>query len=130
MHPWYRQQLIGLLPGPEADRLLRDISAQYERIANLKQEGVDASAILSQYLYPMGTTALVSVSYSVPQTVYVGELRSGKTVHPSIRPVAQKLLQILATDLPGIALHGDMDEDDWSAKRGDQTITGKAQSAA
>ena len=70
-------------------------------------------------------TALVEVSYSVPETAYIGELRSGKTVHPSFRPVAQKILQILARDLPGIALHGDMDEDDWSAKRGEQTIASK-----
>lgn len=130
MHPWYRQQLISLLPGPEADRLLMDIAAQYERIANLAQEGVKATPMLSQYLYPMGTTALVEVTYSIPQTAYVGELRSGKTVHPSIRPIAQKMLKILASDLPGIALHGDLDEDDWSTKRGDQTITGKTASAA
>ena len=50
-------------------------------------------------------------------------------MHPSLRPTAQKMLRVLATDLPGIALHGDMDEDDWSAKRGDQTITGKPQAA-
>jgi thymidylate synthase ThyX len=130
MHPWYRRQFIDILPGPEADRLLLDIKDQYERIAGLAAQGLPATPLLSQYLYPMGTTALVQVSYSVPQIAYVGELRSGKTVHPSIRPVAQKMLEILKADLPGIALHGDMDEDDWSAKRGDQTITGKTASAA
>ncbi|MDP9128595.1 MAG: FAD-dependent thymidylate synthase, partial [Pseudomonadota bacterium] len=130
LHPWYRQQFITLLPGPEADMLLLDIDAQFERIAGLSALGINASSLLNQYLYPMGTTALVHVSYSVPQAAYVGELRSGKTVHPSIRPTAQKMLQILAQDIPGIALHGDMDEDDWTAKRGDQTITGKAQASA
>jgi hypothetical protein len=84
------------------------------------------STALSQYLYPMGTMGLVHVSYSVPETIYVGELRSGKSVHPSLRPIAQKMLRVLAADLPGIALHGDMDESSWSAKRGEQTITSKA----
>ncbi len=127
MHSWYRQQMIDLLPTTIAEKLLGAINAQYERIGNLAKENVPAMAMLNQYLYPMGTTALVQVTYSVPQTAYVGELRSGKTVHPSLRPVAQKLLRVLAQDLPTMALHGDMDEDDWSAKRGDQTITGKTE---
>ena len=79
----------------------------------------------NQYLYPMGMMGLVQVSYSVPETVYVGELRAAKTVHPSLRPVAQNMLRVLAQDFPGIALHGDMDADSWTAKRGEQTIHGK-----
>ena len=57
--------------------------------------------------------------------VYIGELRSAKTVHPSLRPIAQKMLSIVEHDLPGLALYGDMDEESWSAKRGEQTIASK-----
>ncbi|MDD5587134.1 MAG: FAD-dependent thymidylate synthase [Alphaproteobacteria bacterium] len=125
MHPWYVSQYKALLPAADAEALLRDIKEQFDRIASLAKEGVKVSTPLSQYLYPMGTMGLVQVSYSVPETVYVGELRSGKTVHPSLRPIAQKMLRVLAGDLPGIALHGDMDEDSWTAKRGEQTIAAK-----
>ena len=62
----------------------------------------------------------------MPETVYVGELRSAKTVHPSLRPVAQNMLRVLAKDIPAMALHGDMDEDSWTAKRGEQTIHAKS----
>ncbi|MDX2028762.1 MAG: FAD-dependent thymidylate synthase [Alphaproteobacteria bacterium] len=129
MHPWCRQQFIDLLSPADAESLLRDIDAQYAAIAALAQKGVPVTPELNQYLYPMGTSALIQVTYSVPEVAYVGELRSGKTVHPSLRPIAQNMLRILAADLPGIALHGDMDEDDWSAKRGEQTITGKEKAA-
>jgi hypothetical protein len=125
LHPWYLANFKALLPAADCETLMNDIKAQFDCIAALGKEGVAVSTALSQYLYPMGTMGLVQVSYSVPETVYVGELRSGKTVHPSLRPVAQKMLRVLAEDLPGIALHGDMDEDSWTAKRGEQTIAAK-----
>ncbi len=126
IHPWYRQQMIDLLQPAEAEKILQDINEQYAAIKALPQQGVTTTPVLNQYLLPMGTSALVQVSYGVPQVAYVGELRSGKTVHASLRPVAQNMLRILADDIPGIAIHGDMDEDSWSAKRGDQTITRKS----
>ncbi len=126
MHPWYMAQFAELLPAAEAATLQSDIASQFQSIAGLGDKGIAVATTLSQYLYPMGTMGLVQASYSVPETVYVGELRSGKTVHPSLRPVAQKMLRVLGQDIPGMALYGDMDEDSWTAKRGEQTITGKA----
>lgn len=129
MHPWYKAQFAEWLSADEAETLQRDIAAQYQRIAGLSREGVATTAMLDQYLYPMGTMALIQASYSVPETVYVGELRSGKTVHPSLRPIAQKMLHILRQDIPNMAVYGDMDEQSWTAKRGEQTIIGKASAA-
>lgn len=126
MHPWYLEQFNSLMPENAAQKLLSNIEQQYERIKNLADAGVKTTPVLSQYLFPMGTMGLVHVSYSVPEIVYVGELRSAKTVHPSLRPVAQNMLKILGDDLPGMALYGDMDEDSWTAKRGEQTIVSKA----
>jgi thymidylate synthase ThyX len=125
MHPWYMQQCAQFLSPPDWDTLHQDIASQMAAIAALPQQGIDVAPFLSQYLYPMGIQALVHVSYSVPQTVYVGELRSAKTVHPSLRPVAQKMLEVLKHDMPSIALYGDRDQDSWSAKRGEQTIANK-----
>jgi len=125
MNPWYMQQCTDHLPSSDADQLLQDIDEQFTSISNLANEGLVTTPALNQYLYPMGTQALVHASYSVNETVYIGELRSGKTVHPSLRPIAQKMLEVLEQDLPGIALYGDRDEDSWSAKRGEQTISSK-----
>jgi hypothetical protein len=125
MGPWYLQQCAAYLSASENEKLLQDIEAQKAAIAALPSQGIATTPLLNQYLYPMGTQVLVHAAYSVPQTVYVAELRSGKTVHPSLRPIAQKMLQILERDLPGMALYGDRDEDSWSAKRGEQTISSK-----
>jgi hypothetical protein len=122
IHPWYLHELEATLSSDDFAKLQHDIAAQFEAIKALPQ----ANDLDSQYYYPMGTMALVQVSYSVPQTQYVGELRSGKTVHGSLRPIAQKMLQVLETDLPDIALYGDMDAENFTAKRGEQTIMAKA----
>lgn len=126
LHPWYTDQLQSLLLPADYVTLQQDIAVQLAAIAALPQQGIAATPLLDQYLLPMGLAALVHASYSVPQVSYVGELRSGKTVHGSLRPVAQKMLRILEQDLPGIAIHGDFDVDDWTAKRGEQTISAKA----
>jgi thymidylate synthase ThyX len=125
LNPWYLQQFAEHLTPADAAHLTQDIATQFAAIVDLPKHGVPVTPALNQYLFPMGTQALVHASYSVPQTVYVGELRSGKTVHPSLRPIAQKMLEILEHDIPGMALYGDRDEESWSAKRGEQTIASK-----
>ncbi len=125
MNPWYMQQCAEHLSPADNQQLLQDIEAQFAAIAGLANTGIATTPELNQYFYPMGVQALVHASYSVPQTAYVGELRSGKTVHASLRPIAQKMLDILREDLPAMALYGDFDEDSWSAKRGEQTISSK-----
>ncbi len=126
LNPWYVSQFKEHLAASDYAQLEEDIASQFAAISDLSAKGVDVVPALSQYLYPMGTQALVHASYSVPETVYVGELRSAKTVHPSLRPVAQGMLRILETDLPGSALYGDRDIECWSARRGEQTIASKA----
>jgi len=125
MNPWYMEQLTEHLSAADAAQLQQDIAAQFAAIAALPTHGIATTPALNQYFYPMGVQVLVHTTYSVNETVYIGELRSGKTVHPSLRPVAQKMLEILEHDLPGAALYGDRDEDSWSAKRGEQTISSK-----
>jgi hypothetical protein len=85
----------------------------------------DKGEIAAQYLYPMGVDIPVMLSYTLPQMVYVAELRSGKTVHPSLRPIAQQMATFLKQSHPDLKLYVDWDQDSWSAKRGDQNITAK-----
>lgn len=126
LHPWYLEQFEALLSAQDFASLQSDIAAQVKAVETLADSGLATNDYENQYYYPMGMRAMVHVAYSLPETVYVGELRSGKTVHGSLRPIAQKLLDIVRYDIPGIALHGDMDEDDWTSKRGEQTIAAKA----
>ncbi len=126
LHPWYLSQYESLLAPADFEALKRNIAAQSDAIASLKKQGIITTPVQDQYLLPMGTMALVHVAYSVPQMAYVGELRSQKTVHPSLRPIARQMLEILEQDFPGMALYGDRDEDSWTAKRGEQTIAAKA----
>lgn len=125
LHPWYLSQFEALLSPSDFMALTKAIAEQFTAIAKLGETGIKTNKMDDQYLYPMGTMALVHVAYSVAETVYVGELRSGKTVHASLRPIAQKMLDVVRADIPFIALYGDTDEDSWTAKRGEQTITAK-----
>ena len=120
MFSWYVNELRELL-GADYAALEAATNAQFDKIAGIP----NADPLLTQYLLPMGTTVICSLAYTVPQLLYVGELRSGKTVHPSLRPIAQRMLTLLAEKHPGIALYGDMSADSWTAKRGEQTITEK-----
>ena len=125
MHPWYLEQFEVLLSAEDFAALQKDIADQVAAVEALPSKGIEVNPYDSQYYFPMGMRAMVHVAYSVPEAVYVGELRSGKTVHGSLRPIAQKFLEILSYDLPGIAMHGDSDIDNWTAKRGEQTIAKK-----
>lgn len=126
MHPWYMQEFASLLSEKDYALLQSDIAHQIAAIEALGSQGITTNIYDNQYFYPMGMRVLVHTSYSVPEAAYVGELRSGKTVHGSLRPIAQKFLEVLQYDIPGMAVHGDMDMDNWTAKRGEQTIAAKA----
>jgi hypothetical protein len=66
-----------------------------------------------------------TVTYGLPALLYVLELRSGKHVHPSLRRVIHSMVKKFQHEYPDVALHVDMDPDDWSVRRGEQTITEK-----
>ena len=55
----------------------------------------------------------------------ITELRSGKTVHPSLRWVVHEEVRAFTEMFPDIPLHVDMDPDSWTVRRGKQTILEK-----
>ena len=65
------------------------------------------------------------IKLSFQQMAYVCELGLLKMVHGSLRPIAQNLLGALQTDFPFMPVYCDFDMDDWSAKRGEQTMAEK-----
>jgi thymidylate synthase ThyX len=113
---WYLEQL------PEAVR------AQAEALIKEQEsaiQGLEVDEYTKQYYIPMGYAIPVTVTYKLPASVYVAELRSGKTVHPTLRLRAQQMGQALQKALPEMAMYLDLDLDDWDIRRGTQDIVKK-----
>lgn len=73
-----------------------------------------------QYAMPLAVIVSVNYDCNLGQAVYLSELRSGKTVHPTLRVPAQRIAQALMD--AGIEMYADMGETEWSLKRGTQDI--------
>lgn len=116
-HPWYLGQLPDGLRA-EAERL---VSEQAAAIGEL-----DASLEEKQYLVALGFRVPLRYVFDLPGLVYLVELRSGKTVHPTLRPVARRMADEISTRFPDVALHVDRDPDDWDIRRGTQDIAEKS----
>jgi len=112
-HPWY---LDGL---PAATR-----DAVEPRIAELRlaAERLAASEEERQNYLPLGLLVPCRVDYDLRQMVYVAELRSGKTVHATLRAIAHQLHDAVRAEFPFVALHCDLEASELDARRGTQDI--------
>ena len=117
-HPWYIEQLPDALQGA-ARAFVHD---QFEAVRDL-QHSLQAPPHDVQYLLPLGTQLPCHIVYGLPQMVYLTELRSRKTVHPTLREIALAFAQILEEAHPRLALHCDNDPGDFDIRRGAQDIT-------
>ncbi len=113
---WYLNQLPENLKA-EAKNLIKK---QIKAIGELK-----ASPEIKQYYTAMGFNVFCRVTYNIPATAYVVELRSGKPVHPTLRKVAHEMYYALKRKLPNLKMHCDLEKDDWDYRRGMQDITKK-----
>jgi thymidylate synthase ThyX len=98
-----------------------------ERIQGCKEkvEALNVDKLIKQYYIPMGYLVPVVLTCTLPSAVYIAELRSSTTVHPTLRTVAQRFGTTLKELLPTMALHIDDAPDAWSLKRGTQDICKK-----
>ncbi|NCC22277.1 MAG: hypothetical protein EOM26_07415 [Alphaproteobacteria bacterium] len=122
-HQWYLDELKSILPNETYSPLKQEIDEQLRAIETLAFPDSQRDPLKDQYLYPMGMACLCQLSYSIPQMVYVTELRSNKTVHPSLRVIAQQLGHALQKEHPALKLYVDHNQDSWTSKRGEQDIT-------
>jgi len=115
-HQWYLDQI------PEDHRkvVMTFIEQQIELIENLS-----CDPHTRQYYIAMGFQVACEVTGGLPSIVYITELRSGQTVHPTLRVVAQKMATELTEIFPTMNLHHDPSPDEWNIKRGSQTIVRK-----
>lgn len=121
MHKWYLENLPEDLR-ENADILLDKVETTYKKVSKLSNDA--SEAIHLQYLLPMGYLVPLILDYSLQEAVYVAELRSGKTVHATLRPIAQAIGKEL--EELGIPVFYDKDESDWTVKRGEQDIVAKS----
>ncbi|OIP79993.1 MAG: hypothetical protein COT39_01140 [Parcubacteria group bacterium CG08_land_8_20_14_0_20_48_21] len=115
-HPWYVEQLP-VAARKEAENL---VVQQKEAVEQLHADENEA-----QYYHAMGYRVPCRVTYGLPPMVYVIELRSGKTVHPTLRTVAHQMHHALKQQFPKLVIHADTDPDDWDVRRGLQDIKEK-----
>lgn len=113
---WYLQQLPADLQ-PHAHQLITN--------QNQKIDSLNTSQENKQYLTAMGFNVPCRVTYGLPATVYVIELRSGKAVHPTLRKIAHQMHYALQEKFPNLKLHSDLQQDDWDVRRGLQDIIEK-----
>jgi thymidylate synthase ThyX len=117
--PWYLEQLGDLRN--EAETLIDEQRFEITKLGL----GEPNREVLRQYYNALGFRVPCSVTYALPALLYVLELRTGKTVHPSLRKVIHAMIKKFQREYSDVALHVDMDPDDWDVRRGDQTITEK-----
>jgi len=87
--------------------------------------GLKVSKEVLQYYHAMGYNVNCRNTYGLPAAVYVAELRSGKTVHPTLRKVAHKMCGALTKMFPILKLYPDKSLGDFDIRRGMQTIIEK-----
>jgi len=121
VHSWYLNQMSPELR-TQAEALIAEQNKSIEELV--------CDKYTKQYYIPMGYNVPVKMTFNLPGLVYLAELRSGKTVHPTLRQRAHQMTQALSEKIPFLTLHSDRDLDDWDVRRGTQTIidtsTGKA----
>lgn len=116
--PWYLEQLD---PETRAEAV-QLINLQRSRIESLSCFGNSATEIEKQYVTALGFRVPCVVTMALPALVYFLELRTQKTVHPTLRARALQMAKRFKDAYPDVALHVDNDPDDWTVRRGEQTI--------
>ncbi len=114
--PWYLDQLPGAVLA-DAHAL---IEKQVKAISHLKTTPENL-----QYYIAMGFQVPCRVTYGLPAAVYVTELRSNRTVHPTLRKIAHQMTAAFRKKFPMLKLHSDLNLDDWDVRRGLADITEK-----
>jgi len=112
-HSWY----LNNFPKAFRVKLEAEIKKLVVEINALKCSDEDR-----QYYIGMGFQVSLEMTATIPSLVYVAELRSGTTVHASLRPIAQEFGKILRKEIPGIKIYTDESPDEFSSKRGVQDI--------
>jgi hypothetical protein len=84
-----------------------------------------SGAAEAQNYVALGFRVPCRLTYALPPTVYVLELRSGRMVHPTLRARVQDMAADFQEAHPGVRLHLDEELGEWDVRRGAQDITAR-----
>lgn len=115
-HPWY------------LDELPTDLRVKAANLCSLQEATIrelPVTSVVAQNYIAMGYQVPCKVVQGLPGFVYRLELRSGKTVHPTLRQVVHEEIRQFRQLFPYVTLHVDEDPDSWTVRRGKQTIEEK-----
>ncbi len=112
-HPWYLESMPPSLQMKASQLILEQKHAI--RI-------LECSPEVRQYYVAMGFQVVCKLTTGLPSAIYITELRSGQTVHSTLRLVSQKIGRVLQEHFPEISLYCNFDPDEWSTRRGGQDI--------
>lgn len=115
-HHWYLQSL----PEDLREEGFSVLALQQQRIRQMQ-----CDLWQRQNYVAMGYQVPCRVTQSLPAFVYRLELRSSKTVHPTLRQVVIEEIHQARNLFPALHLHVDTDPDSWTVRRGNQTIEEK-----
>jgi len=114
---WYLEQL----PEDVRNEALRLIDEQIIAI-----KGLDCNDEISQYYLAMGFKVLDVFTVPLADLIYIIELRTATTVHPTARKIALQMYSGLKDSLSNVKLdipiYADESEDDFDIKRADQDL--------
>ncbi len=112
---WYLKNLPDKLR-KKAINLLKEQEKNIQKLSLSDEE--------KQYLIPMGYQTSVRIIGSIPSLTYIAELRSQKTVHPTLRIIAFKIAKSLKKKLEkyGFVIFPDLSKDRFVTERGKQDI--------
>jgi GAF domain-containing protein len=120
LNDFYEQYLTGELK-LEFWKFTQD---RKETLASLQEyEGFSQENL--QHYHLLGENVNFRMKFALPQAVYIAELRSQQTVHPTLRKLAQELGRDIERFFPEVNLFVNYDPDELCFKRGKQTIEEK-----
>lgn len=105
-----------------------DLRAKAEALIDEQARAIDnleCDPVVAQNYMGMGFQVQCRVTQGLPAFVYRMELRSSKTVHPSLRRVVIQEIAAFRKMFPDVTLYVDEDPDSWTVRRGKQTIVEK-----
>ncbi len=117
--PWYLAELRKYVSSSVVEDLIDIIQVIQRRVESLTN-----SLLVRQYYTPMGYEVDTTIHCDLRSAVYIAKLRSGQTVHPTLRKIAQQMAQWIDENFEGIS-GADFGEDEWSLKRGTHDIVTK-----
>lgn len=128
IHPWYLQEI-----GEEFAQRLNDVMQRLcEAFARAELDGNQSYQVLLQYAVPMGAMVKVDYVCDLNQLLYLIELRSGLTVHQTLRLSMiscyyrfYECLGMQQSDGEKLMVFPDLTMDNFTLKRGTQTFAGE-----